>query len=248
MLTVLVVEDEPLVRHGIIHGVDWAALDCRVTGEAANGAEGLKLARALRPDLIITDIRTPRMDGIEMLTALRADGNSAHAIILTAYSDFDYARTAIQLHVSDYLLKPFSDRDLENAIRRLHTEIGVHAPAELPLLPRVTNANGYVQEAMAYISAHYAQELSITEIAKSLAVSESRLSHLFRNDTGHTITGYWTRYRIQTAMELLRDHRVKVYEVASLVGYRDVAYFGSLFKKLTGKTPGDWQMSVSSEK
>lgn len=248
MLTVLVVEDEPVVRHGIIHGVDWAALGCRVTGEAANGAEGLALARTLLPDLIITDIRTPRMDGIEMLTALRADGNAAHAIILTAYSDFDYARSAIQLHVSDYLLKPFSDRDLENAIRRLHAETGARPPAEPPLLPRVTNANGYVQEAIAYIAAHFAQELSITEIAEALSVSESRLSHLFRQDTGHTITGYWTRYRIQTAMQLLRDHRVKVYEVASLVGYRDVAYFGSLFKKLTGKTPGDWQMSVSSEK
>lgn len=248
MLSVLIVEDEPLVRHGIIHGVDWAALDCQVVGEAANGEEGLHLTRQLQPDLIITDIRTPKMDGIEMLTQLRAEGNPVHAIILTAYNDFEYARSGIQLHVADYLLKPFCDNDLENAIRRLHKAMGDPAHSMPALLPRVANANRYVQEAMQYIAQHYAQDLTITGIAEAMAISESRLSHLFKKDTGHTITGYLTRYRIQTAMEMLCNHHLKVYEVASQVGYKDVAYFGSLFKKLTGKTPSDWQMSVPSEK
>ena len=248
MLTVLLVEDEPLVRHGILHGVDWAGLGCHVAGEAANGEEGLRLARQLQPDLIITDIRTPKMDGIEMLKALRAEGNQAHAIILTAYNDFEYARSGIQLRVADYLLKPFSDRDLENAIRRLHKEMGNPAQAVPSLLPTVAIANQYVQDALHYIAGHYAQDMTITDIADALCISESRLSHLFKKDTGHTITDYLTRTRIQTAMELLCNHRLKVYEVAAQVGYRDVAYFGSLFKKLTGKTPSDWQMSVSSEK
>lgn len=248
MLNVLIVEDEPVVRHGILHGVDWAALGCTVVAEAANGEEGLRLARLHKPDLIITDIRTPKMDGIEMLTRLREENCQSHAIILTAHSDFDYARSAIQLKVADYLLKPFCDQDLANAIMRLRKEIGdAQSDARQPsLLPAIVPANKYVQEAIQYIASHYAQELSITTLSEALSISESRLSHLFKKDTGHTITGYLSLYRIQTAMDLLADHRVKVYEVAAQVGYKDVAYFSSLFKKLTGKTPSDYQMSVPS--
>ena len=67
MLKVLVVEDEELIRKGIVLTVDWAAMDCVVVGEAANGAEGLKMAEECDPELIITDLKMPQMDGIEML-------------------------------------------------------------------------------------------------------------------------------------------------------------------------------------
>ena len=80
-IRVLVVDDEPLVRRGVAQGVDWAALSCEVVGEAANGEEGLAMARRLAPDLIITDIRMPRMDGIEMMNALRGEGCRARCIV-----------------------------------------------------------------------------------------------------------------------------------------------------------------------
>ena len=67
MLRVLVVEDEEMIRKGIVLTVDWTALDCVVVGEAANGAQGLEAARRLKPNLIITDLKMPQMDGIEML-------------------------------------------------------------------------------------------------------------------------------------------------------------------------------------
>ena len=88
MLKILVVDDESTVRRGIILGVDWASMDCVVVGEAANGVEGLAAVERYNPNLIITDVRMPKMDGIEMLTALREKGCHAHVILLTAYSDF----------------------------------------------------------------------------------------------------------------------------------------------------------------
>ncbi|MGN1170829.1 MAG: response regulator, partial [Lachnospiraceae bacterium] len=91
MFKILVVDDESLVRRGIVMETDWNALDCMVVAEASNGEEGLEAARRYRPDLIICDIRMPKMDGIEMLTRLREEGNEAHVIFLTAYSDFSYA-------------------------------------------------------------------------------------------------------------------------------------------------------------
>ena len=67
MLKVLVIDDEVFVRKGIVMETDWASLDCMVAGEAANGLEGLEACRKYNPDLIISDIRMPKMDGIEML-------------------------------------------------------------------------------------------------------------------------------------------------------------------------------------
>ena len=74
MMKVLVVEDEEMIRKGIVLAVDWAALDCVVVGEASNGEEGLQAAERYAPTLIITDLKMPKMDGIEMLRRLRGGG------------------------------------------------------------------------------------------------------------------------------------------------------------------------------
>ena len=112
MWKVLLVEDESLIRKGIRMTVNWGSLNCMVVGEAENGEEGLKAVSDLNPDLIITDLRMPKMDGLEMLKKLREEGNEAAVIVLTAYDQFSYARTALRLGVVDYLLKPFHDGEL----------------------------------------------------------------------------------------------------------------------------------------
>ena len=97
MLKVLVVEDEEMIRKGIVLAVDWAALDCVVVGEASNGEEALAAVERYAPSLIITDLKMPKMDGIEMLRHLRERGNRAYVIILTAYDSFSYAQSALRL-------------------------------------------------------------------------------------------------------------------------------------------------------
>ena len=121
MLKVLVVEDEELIRKGIVLAVDWAALDCVVVGEASNGEEALAAVERLSPSLIITDLKMPRMDGIEMLRRLREAGNPVYVIILTAYDSFTYAQSALRLGAVDFLLKPFHDGELEQAVRNLQS-------------------------------------------------------------------------------------------------------------------------------
>lgn len=244
MLKVLVVDDEVIVRKGIVLGVDWVKMDCVIVGEAANGIEGLAAAESYKPNLIITDVRMPRMDGIEMMQELRRRGCRAHAIFLTAYSDFEYLRSALQLGAADYLLKPFRDEELAAAIERVHRkDEELSELSREDILPLVKgDKSKYVFEALNYITEHYADsDINITGIAKSLGVSEGHLSHVFKKETSYTVVGYLTQYRIHMAMEMLRDCRRKVYEVAEAVGYKDVAYFGSTFKKLTGLSPSEYQ-------
>lgn len=119
MMRVLVVEDEEMIRKGIVLATDWQSLGCVVVGEAANGEEGIAQAEKCRPSLIITDLKMPKMDGLEMIAKLREAGCDAYIIILTAYDSFTYAQTALRLGAVDFLLKPFHDGDLENAVLAL---------------------------------------------------------------------------------------------------------------------------------
>ena len=245
MLKVLVVEDEEMIRKGIVLAVDWAALDCVVVGEASNGAQALEAVERYDPSLIITDLKMPVMDGLEMLRQLRERGNNAFVIILTAYDSFSYAQTALRLGAVDFLLKPFHDGELEQAVTRLKQRMdragqgGEKGPAPLPL-PELKKGDKskYVLEAMAYIGEHYHEpNIGVAAIAQHLGISEGHLSHTFKKETDYTLLNYLTRYRIHRAMELLRDCRLKVYEVA----YRDIAYFSATFKKLVGMSPSEYQ-------
>ena len=82
MNRVVVVEDETMARKGIILTIDWSALGCVVVGEAANGEEGAALVERLSPDIVVTDVKMPRMDGVEMIAKLRENGCQAKFIIL----------------------------------------------------------------------------------------------------------------------------------------------------------------------
>ena len=243
MLKVLVVEDEELIRRGIVLAVDWAALDCVVVGEAANGEEALEAVERLGPTLIITDLKMPRMDGIELLRRLREDGCDAFVIILTAYDSFEYAQSALRLGAVDFLLKPFHDGDLERAVQRLQKRMS-SAAAQAEPIPGLKKGDKsrYVLEAMDYIGGHYNDPgISVASIAQHLGISEGHLSHTFKKETDYTLLNYLTRFRIQKAMALLREGRVKVYEAAEQVGYRDVTHFSATFKKVVGVSPSEYQ-------
>ena len=243
MKKIVVVEDEDLVRQGIVYAVDWESIDCEVVGEASNGLAGLALIRDRKPDLIVADIKMPVMDGIDMVRALRREGISSRVIFLTAYSDFSYAQHAVKLGAADYLLKPFRDGELEAAVKR------VLDAAPLPvsqLSPeQEIKYSRYVTEAMKYIESHYSEDIGLSTVAAHLGLSESHLSHLFKNETGQSPGSYLIQTRIKAAMEMLKDCRSKVYEVAEQTGFRDIAHFSSTFKKIVGISPSDYQRSSS---
>lgn len=247
MIKVLVVDDEEVVRRGIVMETDWKKLDCVVIAEAENGVEGLEAARKYHPDLIICDIRMPKMTGIEMMQTLREEGNQAFVIFLTAYSDFAYTRSAIRLSAVDYLLKPFEDGELEKAVWEMKNKNTKKSSEEdkeedyLLKLPKGDKSK-YVAEALAFIDEHLGDaDLSVGMITEHLGLSEGHLSHIFKKETSYTINAYITRYRIRYAMKLLQDCRVKVYEVAEQVGYRDITYFSTVFKKIVGVNPSEFQ-------
>ena len=237
--TILIVEDEYLVRQGLSKLVNVAAYDMEIIGQAENGRQAWDLIQKQVPDIILTDINMPQLNGIQLASLVRETYPQVHLVFLTGYDDFDYALSAVKLGVDDYLLKPFRDQELTHAVarvcRRMQPVSAAPAPKE-----KEPEATGYVRQAMDYIAAHYADaDISIAVIAEHLRVSEGHLSHVFKKQTGMTVTNYLTKTRIDAAMRMLARDHVKVYEAAAAVGYKDVTYFSATFKKLTGLSPSE---------
>jgi two-component system response regulator YesN len=122
MLKVVIVEDEPIVREGL-QSCDWASLGCEISGTAEDGQEGLLQLERLKPDIMITDIKMPCLDGIELSRRAKEKFPGLHIIILTGYADFSYAQNALQIGVSDFLLKPIDFRSLAKTITKMASSI-----------------------------------------------------------------------------------------------------------------------------
>jgi len=120
---VFFVEDEAITREGIRDNVDWQASGFEFCGEASDGEMALPLLRAAQPDVLITDIKMPFMDGLQLSKIMRERMPWVKIIILSGHDEFDYARQAIKLGVTDYLLKPITVQNLQKALQNLIVEL-----------------------------------------------------------------------------------------------------------------------------
>jgi len=116
MIKVLVIDDEPMQRQGIVRLTPWGDFGAEVIGAAGSGMEGILLAREHRPDVLIVDIKMPGLSGLDVIARLREE-LEAEYIILSGYGEFEYAQRAIALGVCAYLLKPIDDEDLAAAVK-----------------------------------------------------------------------------------------------------------------------------------
>lgn len=119
MYTVLVAEDEFEVREAIVSGTDWAGLGFRVAESAENGQEAWELFAKGPPDLLLTDIRMPFMDGLQLAERVKRQYPGTRVIILSGYDEFEYAQRALKLSVDEYVLKPFSSQDLAHVLAKV---------------------------------------------------------------------------------------------------------------------------------
>ena len=123
MFRVMIIDDEPIIRKGIRSIINWKQYDCEVCAEASDGEEGKSLIEALRPDILLTDIRMPGTDGLAMIRAVKDLVPDCKIIILTGYRDFDYVQEAIKLGVFDFVLKPSKIEELTAVLSRAISEL-----------------------------------------------------------------------------------------------------------------------------
>lgn len=120
---VLLADDEEEIRAGISRKIDWSSLGFALVGEAENGQEALELSEQLRPDVVLTDIKMPFMDGLELCRRLKQSLPAAKLVVFSGFDDFEYARQAIGMDVSEYILKPINAPELMDVLNKLKDQL-----------------------------------------------------------------------------------------------------------------------------
>ena len=217
-------------------------LGCTVVGEAENGYEGLKMIRDVMPDFVITDIRMPKMNGLEMIEKIREYGIPCRFVILSGYAEFEYAQRGMRLGVQDYLLKPVTVTQVKELICKLVQE------NEEKELKEEENYSGVVSDMVRTIEKDYGQRLGLDIFAEKYRLTPEYLSVLFARQTGSTFSNFVKKVRIERAKELLLRSNMKIYEVACRVGYSDQKYFSKVFKEYTGVSAKQYVFSSRGKK
>ncbi len=240
MYRVLLVDDEPWVLRGLRGFFASMGDRYKIIGEAENGKDALALAQEKNPDIVITDIRMPDMDGLAFVTALREHNIRARVIMLSGYAEFEYARKALQLNVDNYLLKPLDRRELGEALTKIEEKLAKEQMEDLEV--QETEA-GYseINAIMEDIDCNFTKDITLNDLAEKYAVSISNLSGIIKRETGMTFTEHLAKRRVKKAEQLLKNEKYSVAEVGKMVGYHDYYYFTKWFKKLTGITPSKYR-------
>lgn len=249
-LSVVLVDDEQIILNGLHRVIDWKNYGCEVVGTAADGMSGLGLVRNLKPDILLTDIRMPNMDGIAMIAALKSEFPRMQVSILTAYRDFEYARRAIGLGVARYLLKPSKMDELEEAIIHMSDTLRADMPLETEREPQIDEEEGrsdpsafIVDKALQYMKENCVRRIRLSDVSDSVYVSQWHLSKLLNRYTGRSFFDILSDLRIAKSKEMISDPSLRIHEIAVMVGFSDVAHFSKTFKRLTGKSPVDYRAS-----
>ncbi|WP_421385467.1 response regulator transcription factor [Bacillus salacetis] len=251
MKTILIVDDEPRTRQGLAKTLDkWANGEYQII-TASNGEEAIELMKLNKIHILITDIRMPEITGLQLLKMAKEQNIHPVIIVISAYSEFEYAQEALRLGVINYLLKPISKKTLLEAVEAAVEAVEKQERAEKiekVVDKRLVEADSQnfsnrtpIREAIDYINSHLKDELTQKEVAEHVHLNASYLSVLFKEHVKMTFSEYVTRRRIQRAKDLLISTNLPINDIAEESGYKTAKYFIKIFKDSEGMTPSAYR-------
>ncbi|MCI7812960.1 MAG: helix-turn-helix domain-containing protein [Lachnospiraceae bacterium] len=234
MVRAVIADDEKRALKNLEQLISWEELNLMLVGKASNGVELLDLILSEKPEIVITDIRMPGMDGLSVIAQAMEKGVYPQFIITSAYANFEYARTAMQLGVKDFLPKPFRPAELNRLLGEIMQKLDPDSVQKNAYSCIITCARKYIKE-------NFSQHLNLETVAAAVYVSPNYLSALFRSETGQTFVEYLTDVRLSHAEQLLMDMKYSVEEIAMMCGYQNVGHFTQIFKKKYAMSPGKFR-------
>jgi|HigsolmetaAR203D_1030402.scaffolds.fasta_scaffold01514_12 two-component system response regulator YesN len=249
MYNAMIVEDDVMYRYALRTSVEWEKEGFRLCGEAINGKHALDRLHECHPDLIITDINMPEMNGLDLIAALRQLNPDLYIVVLSSYDDFPFVRQALKSGAKDYFLKHETEpSEIVRILRefrqlRERSEDGRSGPA-LPGLDADDCRQPEIRQIIAYIREHYREQITLQQLADHLYLSPNYLCNLFKQGTGMTIFEYIKRFRIEVVKHLLETTPLRVYEIAEQTGFNNSSYLCRVFKESTGISINDYKRGV----
>jgi DNA-binding response OmpR family regulator len=248
---ILVVDDSADVRTFIKSSLE--ALYTIV--EAADGREGIDKAKAIIPDLIVSDVKMPNVDGFELCQVLKTDIKTSHipVILLTAKASEESIIEGLETGADDYITKPFNTKILLTRIKNLidlRCQLQEKIQREMMMQPTEIAVSSIDQEFMKELKKAVEKNMSEEEfgvdgLAKGLYLSRATLNRKLRALTGESTNQFIQSYRLKRAAQLLKTNFGNVTEVAFEVGFSSSAYFSKCFKEKFHHLPHTFQASES---
>lgn len=235
-LKLLIADDEDTIRKGVAKYIKLHTDRFQKIYEAENGQQAIEVILKYRPDIMLLDVQMPLKSGIEVMQEAEKAGVMPLTIILSGYDEFKYAQQALRYGAKEYLLKPLRASEILGTLNRIaDTEFGTEKKAEISEGEPETNR--FVRAAQDYIGEHYAENLSLTEVAEKVGISGGYLSTMFTQNLKCGFVDYLNQVRIERACTYMEQNYLKTYEVAYKVGFKDEKYFSKVFKKVKGMSP-----------
>lgn len=232
----LIVDDEQHGRAAIRLLVDWQAHGITKVLEAEDGEYAIQLIREEAPQIVITDMRMPGYDGTRLMDWLQAHAPQTKVIVVSGHDDFPLVRHTIRCGGTDYILKPVEQDEINEALTKAVAAWRAAAPPQTTM-----PENHIIRDIAAYLDVHFAEEITLQHIASKFYLSREYISRKFKQEFGVNLSEYLSRLRIRQAKLLLLIPRLRLQQIAEMVGYQDENYFGKVFKKLEGITPSEYR-------
>lgn len=236
-LQVVLVDDEIMIREGFKRLFDWAAHDCEVVGEAADGMEALAQIDHLQPDIVIMDINIPIINGLKVIQTSRMRYPDMAFIIVSGYDDFSYCREALRMRITDYILKPVNYEEFGSCIDRLKIVLYENRKTEEQDAQEERTITGIIR----YLQEHLDKEISLNILADEFHLNSQYISQLFKSEIGVNFLAYLTSIRMERAKKLLLATSLSIGEISEKCGYADYRVFTKAFKKEEGSTPSQYR-------
>lgn len=247
MYNLLIVDDEPLVRRGIKELVDLKTLGIQKVFEAPNGEKAFEIFKSETIDIVLLDINMPKLNGLSLAELMKQENDKVKIAMITGYDYFEYAVQALRVGVDEYILKPVSRKDIDLLLKKLITKM-----EDEQKLKAIDQFDGQLDIDTSFddklrkvVSDHlFDMNFSLKYLSEKMNLSASYLSNIFKEIYGIPFQNYVLDQRIEKAKVLLIASDMKNYEIAEAIGYEDVNYFSTRFKKTTGMTPKQYKGMV----
>jgi YesN/AraC family two-component response regulator len=250
MYKILMVEDDKALRFVYSKMKVWSNSGFVIAKEASNGKEALDILKTEVFDLIVSDIRMPFTDGIEMLGEIKKRGIDTAVVFISSYDDFEYARQGLVLGAFDYILKPVKENTIHEVLERLKTVLNKNSelPSHIANAVKAMNVdidnNKLLRQVCEYMAKKDDLSVTMDDVAANLNINKDYMGKLFKAQSGITFNKFCSLLKVEYAKELLNTGNYKAYQISEMLGYSSVDYFTRIFKDITGKTPSDYKKNV----
>ncbi len=247
LLKLVIVDDEKEIRTGLANYIPWREIGYEVVQVCGDGAEALAYLAQAPVDVMITDIRMPKVTGIDVAQEVAARYPRTTVVFLSAYEDFEYAKKAIEFGVKFYLVKPTVYQEIFDVFTKIRYEKtrALADPREDP-----GPQEGYYEKIIArvkqYVEANY-QRVTLESAAEHVGLNPHYLSSLFRQHAGEKFIDYVSGVKMRQAWRMLQEPDNRVYEVGLAIGYKNANNFARAFKLFFEITPKECRrMGISA--